>query len=142
MRAWLLARSRFAEDRLAKAAQTGIRRYVLLGVDLDTFAFRNPHEGLPVYEVDHSATQASKEELLRESGLQLPESLHMVYDLSIQAGIGLENAIASARSDASGRDFGAAIGAGEPAFGCAGAFEGRRPEDRDVCGLDQTGQSG
>lgn len=78
MRAWLVARNRFAEDHLAKSFADGTRQYVLLGAGLDTFALRNPHPGMNVYEVDHAATQGSKEELLGESGLAAPDSLHFV----------------------------------------------------------------
>ena len=78
MRAWLVARSRFAEDHLACAVKGGVRQYVLLGAGLDTFGFRNPHTELKVYEVDHPATQAWKKELAEESGVVVPESLHFV----------------------------------------------------------------
>jgi methyltransferase (TIGR00027 family) len=78
MRAWLVARSRFAEDYLAKAVETGVRQYVILGAGLDTFGFRNPHAGLEVYEVDHLATQSWKQELAEASGVAAPESLHFV----------------------------------------------------------------
>jgi methyltransferase (TIGR00027 family) len=78
MRAWLVARSRFAEDQLAKAVNVGVRQYVLLGAGLDTFGFRNPHTGLEVYEVDHPATQSWKKKLAEASGVAVPESLHFV----------------------------------------------------------------
>ncbi len=78
MRAWLVARSRFAEDHLAKAVEAGVRQYVLLGAGLDTFGFRNPHPGLEVYEVDHPATQSWKQELAQASEVAAPESLHFV----------------------------------------------------------------
>ena len=78
MRAWLLARSRFAEDHLARAVEAGVRQYVLLGAGLDTFGFRNPHPGLEVYEVDHPATQSWKQELAEASEVVAPESLHFV----------------------------------------------------------------
>ena len=78
MRAWLVARSRFAEDHLARAVEGGVRQYVLLGAGLDTFGFRNPHAGLEVYEVDHPATQSWKKELAEASGVVVPESLHFV----------------------------------------------------------------
>ena len=76
MRAFLVARSRYAEDKLAEAVGRGVQQYVLLGAGLDTFAHRNPHAGLRVFEVDHPATQAWKRWLIRESGLAesgLPE---------------------------------------------------------------------
>ena len=78
MRAWLVARSRFAEDHLAKAVESGVRQYVLLGAGLDTFGFRNPHPRLRVYEVDHPATQSWKQELAEANGVLAPESLHFV----------------------------------------------------------------
>jgi methyltransferase (TIGR00027 family) len=69
MRAWMVSRSRFAEDKLAEAVGRGVRQYVLLGAGLDTFAHRNPHAGVRVFEVDHPATQAWKRWLVTESGL-------------------------------------------------------------------------
>lgn len=49
------ARSRIAEDALARAVEAGIRQVVILGAGLDTFALRNPHGArqLRIYEVDH-----------------------------------------------------------------------------------------
>jgi methyltransferase (TIGR00027 family) len=75
LRAFLVGRSRYAEDLLAKAVAGGVRQYVLLGAGLDTFAHRNPHTALRVFEVDHPATQAWKRELLVGSGLVAPENL-------------------------------------------------------------------
>lgn len=60
LRAFLAARSRFAEDTLAAAYAAGTRQYVLLGAGFDTFAYRNPHPALHVYELDHPDTQAEK----------------------------------------------------------------------------------
>jgi O-methyltransferase involved in polyketide biosynthesis len=39
LRAFLVARSRFAEDELARAIVRGVRQYVILGAGLDTFAY-------------------------------------------------------------------------------------------------------
>ena len=75
LRAFLVARSRYAEDLLAVAAERGVTQYVLLGAGLDTFAHRNPYAGLRVFEVDHPATQAWKRELLAGSGLGAPPGL-------------------------------------------------------------------
>jgi methyltransferase (TIGR00027 family) len=75
MRALIAARSRFAEDGLAAAVARGVRQYVLLGAGLDTFALRNPFEGLRVFEVDHPATQGWKRRRLAEAGLAAPPSL-------------------------------------------------------------------
>ena len=43
LRAFLAARSRFAEDHLARAAQRGTAQYVILGAGLDTFAYRHAY---------------------------------------------------------------------------------------------------
>ncbi|HEX2675961.1 MAG TPA: SAM-dependent methyltransferase [Polyangiales bacterium] len=78
LRAMCSARSRFAEDALAEAHQRGVRQYVLLGAGLDTFAYRNPHPELRVFEVDHPATQAWKREQLRAEGIFIPPSVSFV----------------------------------------------------------------
>src|ERR1700743_3341257 len=78
MRAWLVARSRYAEDKLAQAVDRGVQQYVLLGAGLDTFAHRNPHPNLRVFEVDHPATQQWKRNLLVSNKLPEPSSLHYV----------------------------------------------------------------
>jgi methyltransferase (TIGR00027 family) len=75
LRAFLVARSRYAEDKLAQAVANGVTQYVLLGAGLDTFAHRNPHPELRVFEVDHPATQQWKRELLQSSGLPAPSTL-------------------------------------------------------------------
>jgi len=75
MRAYLVARSRYAEDSLALAAKEGVTQYVLLGAGLDTFAHRNPYPQLRVFEVDHPATQAWKRNLLAQSHLPAPANL-------------------------------------------------------------------
>ena len=75
LRAFLVARSRYAEDTLAHAVARGVTQYVLLGAGLDTFAHRNPHSHLRVFEVDHPATQQWKRELIETSGLPAPENL-------------------------------------------------------------------
>ncbi len=78
LRAFLVARSRYAEDCLATACARGVRQYCLLGAGLDTFGCRNWYEGLRVFEVDHPATQAWKRGLLERSGIAVPESLTFV----------------------------------------------------------------
>jgi methyltransferase (TIGR00027 family) len=78
MRAHLVGRSRYAEDNLARAVTNGATQYVLLGAGLDTFAYRNPWPQLQVFEVDHPATQTWKHELLRLSGLAIPQNLTYV----------------------------------------------------------------
>jgi methyltransferase (TIGR00027 family) len=75
LRAFLVARSRYAEDKLAYAVANGVTQYVLLGAGLDTFAYRNPHPNLRVFEVDHPATQEWKRGLLANSSIPTPPSL-------------------------------------------------------------------
>ena len=75
LRAFLVARSRYAEDTLAHAVASGVTQYVLLGAGLDTFAHRNPHPSLRVFEVDHPATQQWKRELLQASSIPAPSNL-------------------------------------------------------------------
>jgi methyltransferase (TIGR00027 family) len=78
LRAFLVARSRYAEDNLARAVQQGTTQYVLLGAGLDTFAHRNPYPHLRVFEVDHPATQQWKRELLETGNLPAPANLTYV----------------------------------------------------------------
>jgi methyltransferase (TIGR00027 family) len=77
-RLFTAARSRIAEDALSRAVERGIRQMVILGAGLDTFALRNPHGGLEIYEVDHPATQAWKLERLAEAQIALPTWLTLV----------------------------------------------------------------
>jgi methyltransferase (TIGR00027 family) len=73
----MAARSRYAEDQLARAVERGTRQYVILGAGLDTFAYRNPHaqRDLRVFEVDHPATQEWKRERLAAAGIAIPASV-------------------------------------------------------------------
>src|SRR6202012_3855116 len=75
LRAFLVARSRYAEDTLAAAVAQGVTQYVLLGAGLDTFAYRNPYPTLRVFEVDHPATQQWKRELLKSNNIPIPGNL-------------------------------------------------------------------
>jgi methyltransferase (TIGR00027 family) len=75
LRAFLVARSRYAEDNLRRAVENGVHQYVLLGAGLDTFAYRNPYAQLRVFEVDHPATQQWKRELLQRNGIAIPERI-------------------------------------------------------------------
>lgn len=68
-RASVVARSRYAEDRLVSG---GYRQYVILGAGLDSFAWRRADliGWLGLFEVDHPASQAWK--LGRIAELDLP----------------------------------------------------------------------
>ena len=72
LRAFVAARSRYAEDELAAGVRRGVRQYGILGAGLDTFAYRNPY---PEGVVDHPATQTWKRARLEEIGITLPGDL-------------------------------------------------------------------
>ncbi len=77
MRAFVAARSRYAEDELALGVRRGVRQYVILGAGLDTFAYRNPYseQVLHVFEVDYPSTQTWKRARLKEAGIGIPDNL-------------------------------------------------------------------
>jgi len=77
MRASMAARSRYAEDQLARAVERGTKQYVVLGAGLDTFAYRNPHQQreLRVFEVDYPATQEWKRQRLAAANIPIPLSV-------------------------------------------------------------------
>lgn len=76
----LVSRARYAEDGLKAAIERGVRQYVILGAGFDTFALRQ--ENLPqdftIFEVDHPATQAFKQNRLKEMGIELPANVKFV----------------------------------------------------------------
>jgi methyltransferase (TIGR00027 family) len=79
-RAHILMRSRYAEDRLARAVGRGVRQYVSLGAGYDTFAYRQPEwaRGLRIFEVDQPATQREKRARLEAAGIQPPANVEFV----------------------------------------------------------------
>lgn len=77
-RAFMAARSRYAEDRLAACVALGVTQYVILGAGLDTFAYRNPFSQLRVFEVDFPATQEWKHSLLAATKIVPPGNLTFV----------------------------------------------------------------
>jgi methyltransferase (TIGR00027 family) len=100
LRAFVAARSRYAEDELALGVRRGVRQYVILGAGLDTFAYRNPYPGemLRVFEVDHPSTQTSKRGRLEDAGITLPGNLTFApVDFETQT---LEEGLRSAGYDA------------------------------------------
>jgi len=78
IRAFMAARSCYAEGQLVLAVSRGVKQYVVLGAGLDTSAYRSPHANLKIFEVDHPATQAWKRERLHAAGIEIPESLTFV----------------------------------------------------------------
>jgi methyltransferase (TIGR00027 family) len=80
LRAFLVVRSRFAEDHLDRARSAGVHQYVILGAGLDTFAYRQPRRESPlrVWEVDYPSTQAWKRERLDAAGIAVPANVEYV----------------------------------------------------------------
>lgn len=85
-RAFMAARSRYAEDQLARAIDRGVRQYVVLGAGLDTYAYRS-RSGVRVFEVDYPATQSWKRARLKQSGIEVPNSVVFVHADFEQLGI-------------------------------------------------------
>lgn len=75
MRAQIVGRSLFAEETLAKAVGRGVDQYVLLGAGLDTFAYRNPHPNLRVFEVDNPDSGRWKRERLSLNDIRVPANV-------------------------------------------------------------------
>lgn len=67
-------RGRFAEERLARAVERGVRQYVVLGAGYDTFAYRQPPwaRALTILEVDRAATQTDKRQRLADAAIAPP----------------------------------------------------------------------
>jgi methyltransferase (TIGR00027 family) len=80
LRAFLIVRSRFAEDELARSMSRGVSQFVILGAGLDTFAYRNPNgdSALRIFEVDYPATQEWKRQRLAAAGIAIPQSVTYV----------------------------------------------------------------
>jgi len=80
LRAFLVARSRYAEDKLAEGLARGTEQYVILGAGLDTSAYRGIANtpNLRIFEVDHPATQKWKKERLQQAGIEIPPSVQHV----------------------------------------------------------------
>lgn len=79
LRAFVAARSRYAEDQAAAFFRRGVMQYVVLGAGLDTFGYRNPYDpALKIFEVDHPNTQVWKRERLKAAAIDIPDSLMFV----------------------------------------------------------------
>jgi len=75
LRAFMVVRSRYAEEQLATAVSRGVKQYVVLGAGLDTFAYRNPYPDVLVFEIDYPATQGWKRQRLEAGSIPIPASL-------------------------------------------------------------------
>lgn len=78
LRAQIVGRSLFAEETLAKAVARSVDQYVLLGAGLDTFAYRNPHPHLRVFEGDNPDSGRWKRERLSINAIPVPANVSYV----------------------------------------------------------------
>ncbi|MGN6429770.1 MAG: class I SAM-dependent methyltransferase [Gaiellaceae bacterium] len=99
---WMCVRARLADDVVERAVAAGTRQYAILGAGLDSFAYRRPDllVRLRVFEVDHPASQAWKQERLAELGVGLPANL-------VFAPVDFETQTLRAGLEAGGFDFAA-----------------------------------
>jgi methyltransferase (TIGR00027 family) len=74
IRRQIIARARYAEDKLEAAAASGIRQYVIIGAGFDSFALRRKDlaEKISVFEMDHPASQQVKKSRLERLRFKLP----------------------------------------------------------------------
>lgn len=99
LRAFLVVRSRIAEEEVAAAVERGVTQYVVVGAGYDTFAYRNPFPQLRVFEVDHPSTQREKRLRLEASQIDVPPSTtYIAADLSV---VSLDEALALGSFDPS-----------------------------------------
>jgi methyltransferase (TIGR00027 family) len=91
-RAGVLLRSRFAEDRIARAVERGVCQLVVLGAGLDSFAYRQPSwaESLSIFEIDQPSSLSDKRRRLAEGAVDIPANVtHVPIDFertSLQEG--------------------------------------------------------
>jgi methyltransferase (TIGR00027 family) len=84
----VITRSRYTEDALKAAVDSGIRQYILIGAGFDSFILRRPAfaADLDIFEIDHPATQQLKRQRISELGISLPDSVHFIAaDLSTES---------------------------------------------------------
>jgi methyltransferase (TIGR00027 family) len=73
---WVCVRTRWPEDIVEAAMQSGVEQYVILGAGLDSFAYRRRDllkKQLRVYEVDNPDMQAWKRRRLRRMTISVPD---------------------------------------------------------------------
>ena len=77
LRAFIVARSRFAEEKLAEGIASGVKQYLILGAGLDTSPYRGiaAETGIKVLEVDYPATQDWKKAMLSKAGIAVPRNV-------------------------------------------------------------------
>jgi len=76
--AFIVVRSRYAEDALQHFMRDSCRQYVILGAGLDSWALRHDEPGVTVFELDHPATQQWKENRIRSRLGALPSHFVLI----------------------------------------------------------------
>lgn len=76
----IVLRSRYTEDQLVDAIDSGTKQYVILGAGHDTFALRRMDLAgkVRVFEVDHPATQDVKKQRILKANGSIPDNLTFV----------------------------------------------------------------
>jgi methyltransferase (TIGR00027 family) len=99
-RASIVARARFVEDIVEQQIAGGVRRYLILGAGLDTFAQRKPEiaSRIRLFEIDRPGPQEWKRQRLIELGFGIPHWLRFV-PVDFEAGAAWFNEIKSAGFD-------------------------------------------
>lgn len=76
----VVLRSRYTEDQLEQAIESGTSQYVILGAGHDTFALRRQDlaDKVRVFEIDHPATQEVKRQRVLKAIGSIPSNLTFV----------------------------------------------------------------
>ena len=90
VRGQVLARQKFAEERLAQARRLGLGQYVILGAGLDSFAYRDAEDlrELAIFEVDTLPSQVAKRQALARAKIPLPRNVAFVAQDLERRGLG------------------------------------------------------
>lgn len=77
---YIISRTRCMDDYLASCVEDGLEQFVLLGAGYDTRAYRffSQADNIPVFEVDHPATQKRKRQKLASAFSKPHDYVHYV----------------------------------------------------------------
>ncbi len=72
-----IARTRYFDEALLQESRAGIEQLVVLGAGYDSrpLRFRDLLRGISIFEIDHPATQARKQQMLKRAGKAGPPNL-------------------------------------------------------------------
>ncbi|MEG0228722.1 MAG: class I SAM-dependent methyltransferase [Oscillospiraceae bacterium] len=80
-----LARAAYVERALEDAVLAGATQYLILAAGYDTFAYRQPEwaKKLQIFEIDHPATAADKQERIKNAEIVVPNNVfHLSADFT------------------------------------------------------------